>query len=159
MIFRNFGRFFPIPGLDRAGCSGYSNSEHQKKCIDMKSLMGVLIVLNIAITMFIGGVSSANDQAKLNGEQIKEYLSDSYVKGNYKGQEWKSFFNANGDTHYSKTNGRPSNGRWKAEGDRYCSQWPPSASWDCYFITANGDELTFVPEHGGDNWPAVRVLE
>ncbi len=125
----------------------------------MKPLIGALIALGLAITLFVSGDSIADDQTKLNSEQIREYLSDRYVEGSYKGREWKSFFNANGDTHYSETNGRPSNGRWKAENDRYCSQWPPSAIWDCYYITANGEELTFVPEHGGDNWPAVRLDE
>jgi len=124
----------------------------------MKALKGIVITLNFAALLLMAGVSVANEQTKLNSEQIRAFLSDHYVMGNYKGREWKSFFNANGDTHYSEANGRPSNGRWKAENDRYCSQWPPSATWDCYIITASGDELTFVPESGGAKWPAVRII-
>ena len=97
------------------------------------------------------------DMAKLNTEQIIEFLSDREVSGNQNGREWQQYFTAGGFTSYSENNGlRPSGGQWKAEDDKYCSQWPPSSHWDCYFFSADGDQLVFTPVGGGDPWPAVR---
>jgi len=119
------------------------------------------IQLIFAILIIISSYTTAlaDEQEKLNTEQIKAFLTEHYVKGDFQGSSWTSYFYENGDTSYSANNNRPSIGRWKAENDLYCSQWPPSKSWDCYVVTANGNNLTFVPTDDSPAWPAVRVVK
>jgi len=52
-------------------------------------------------------------------------------------------FRASGKTLYT-SNGRDSWGNWRIEGDRYCSQWPPSDLWACYGLERAGATLRFV---------------
>ncbi len=63
-------------------------------------------------------------------------------------------FYASGRTFYEA--GRPSWGYWRAEGDQYCSQWPPGDLWTCYDMTASGDRIRFVAADGSftEGWPA-----
>ncbi len=60
-------------------------------------------------------------------------------------------FRADGGTTY--TSGSPSLGHWRVEGDRYCSQWPPSESWACYDLdrSADGLDLRFVAGDGSSS--------
>ncbi|NNF25203.1 MAG: hypothetical protein HKN63_10435 [Rhodobacteraceae bacterium] len=30
-------------------------------------------------------------------------------------------------------------GRWRVEGDWYCSQWPPQEDWDCCVVSVSAD--------------------
>ncbi len=41
-------------------------------------------------------------------------------------------------------------GRWRVEGDRYCSAWPPSDVWACYLVEreARGLDIRFTGEGG-----------
>jgi hypothetical protein len=57
-------------------------------------------------------------------------------------------FRAGGTTTYTADS--PSAGRWRVEGDRYCSQWPPSDRWACYDLdrSADGLDLRFVADDG-----------
>ncbi|MBX2869461.1 MAG: hypothetical protein KTR18_12340, partial [Acidiferrobacterales bacterium] len=97
------------------------------------------------------------EQVSLTDDEIVKFLSGSEIRGNQKGTKWRQTFTADGETYYEETNGfRPSFGQWKALNNEYCSVWPPSAIWSCYKMTAEGEELTFIP-HKGDAWPAVRV--
>ena len=41
-----------------------------------------------------------------------------------------------------------SNGRWKVDGDRYCSIWPPSDNWTCYAVDADGLDIRFTSPDG-----------
>jgi len=102
---------------------------------------------------------AAPEQKWLNTEQIETYLAGFFIKGVFHGTKWSSFFSAAGSTTYLAESRPPSYGEWKAENDRYCSQWPPSGGWDCYKISADGDNMTFVPLDGGDPWPGVRSKE
>ena len=100
------------------------------------------------------------EQVKLNNQQILDYLTDRTVTGNQNGNGWKQFFRAGGSTDYYQDGYPfPSQGYWKAEGDKYCSQWPPSPHWTCYDFTADGDELVFIPPGGEAPWPATRLPE
>ena len=52
-------------------------------------------------------------------------------------------FRASGRTRYT-FGGRDSWGYWRVEGDRYCSQWPPSDLWACYGVEVAGNRVRFV---------------
>jgi hypothetical protein len=41
-------------------------------------------------------------------------------------------------------------GRWKVDGDHYCSAWPPSENWACYEVDreARGLDLRFTGKDG-----------
>lgn len=55
-------------------------------------------------------------------------------------------FGADGQTLY----GAESRGRWRVEGDRYCSVWPPSDRWACYDVERDGVRLRFLSEEGAE---------
>ena len=56
-------------------------------------------------------------------------------------------FRASGRTLYV-FGGRDSWGYWRIEGDRYCSQWPPSDLWACYDVALSGGNVRFVGPSG-----------
>ena len=60
----------------------------------------------------------------------------------------KQVFKADGQTIFD--NGTQSLGRWRVQGDRYCSLWPPSDRWACYDVTQSADGLaiSFVADDG-----------
>ena len=64
------------------------------------------------------------------------------------GEGTRQTFLADGGTLYTDARG-PSAGRWRVEGDRYCSQWPPAESWACYGVLRDGDRLIWVDARGG----------
>ena len=49
---------------------------------------------------------------------------------------WQDF-RASGRTLYNA--GQDSWGTWTTRGDRYCSQWPPSATWSCFDVDISAD--------------------
>ncbi len=55
-------------------------------------------------------------------------------------------FRADGQTDYITE--RASTGRWAARGDQYCSTWPPSDTWTCYDVEAEGDAIRFISPDG-----------
>jgi hypothetical protein len=46
-------------------------------------------------------------------------------------------FDADGTTTYMTT--ERSEGRWRVEGDQYCSLWPPGGRWACYGVSKSSD--------------------
>ena len=95
------------------------------------------------------------DQRKLSGPQIKEMLEDGTVSGIQNGQAWTQDFRKGGMTVYRADGESPSEGRWRAKADQFCSQWPPARAWVCYDIIREGDGILFVPADGGDVWRAA----
>ena len=118
-----------------------------------------ILIASTALTAQETSNPAAPKQKWLNTEQIETYLAGFFIKGVFHGTKWSSFFSPAGSTTYLAESRPPSYGEWKAENDRYCSQWPPSGGWDCYRISADGDNMTFVPLDGGDPWPGVRSKE
>jgi len=118
-----------------------------------------VIVSKLFLTAILVLVASNTlaQQVSLTSDEIVRYLSDREIEGNQNGMVWRQTFSADGRTSYEEVNGsRPSAGRWKAQNDEYCSQWPPSDIWSCYKMTAEEDRLTFIPRTG-DPWPASRL--
>ncbi len=55
-------------------------------------------------------------------------------------------FAAGGGTIYTAQG--PSSGRWRDEGGRYCSVWPPSDQWVCFRLERDGVRVRFVADDG-----------
>jgi hypothetical protein len=87
----------------------------------------------------------AGDWTPLTGPEITAALTARTL--GYEGGGTQTFF-ADGRTLYD--GGGPEWGRWRVEGDRYCSVWPPSDRWTCYGVErhARGLDLRFVAEDG-----------
>ena len=119
-----------------------------------------MTALRVFLMILIAGMPvfpAVSDERPLTGQEIQDALSGNAVEGVQDGVAWKQIFYPDGTTTYISGN-RPSPGRWAVRGEKYCSQWPPSQSWDCYQMTGEGDRMTFIPDAGGPSWP-VRVVK
>lgn len=109
-------------------------------------------VLCLVLGVSLAGVAqSGAAERKLSGVEIKAALSGKTVSGKHEGKVWTQSFNKNGATTYTSDSG-PSPGRWRVDGDRYCSQWPPASRWDCYDMSgdseANPPTVTWIYPDG-----------
>ncbi|MEM6987978.1 MAG: hypothetical protein AAF499_15740 [Pseudomonadota bacterium] len=86
------------------------------------------------------GVVQADGWRALTGEEISAALSER----NLQYPSAKQLFYASGRTLYDA--GGPSWGRWRVQGDQYCSVWPPHGNWACYdvFIDSAAARIRFV---------------
>lgn len=75
----------------------------------------------------------ADDWQPLDAEEISRALTGRTL--HYEGA-WQDF-RASGRTLYNA--GADSWGTWTTRGDLYCSQWPPSATWNCYEVALSED--------------------
>lgn len=59
------------------------------------------------------------------------------------------YFRADGTTSYIDA-GRPTEGGWRIEGERFCSVWPPATHWDCYDleVSTDGQWMRFIAPGG-----------
>jgi hypothetical protein len=85
-------------------------------------MMGLVVTL-VATTAGAEVVS-----VKLDGPAIATALTGRALI--YDG-DTRQTFGADGLTDYDG-----SQGRWRVDGDQYCSQWPPSDRWSCYDVFA-----------------------
>ncbi len=103
-------------------------------------------MIRMLCALLLATPAVAEDWRPLTGPGITAALS-ARVLG-YDGGATQNFF-ADGRTLYEVA-GAPSWGRWRVEGDRYCSQWPPREAWVCYGVEAEaaGLDLRFVGDSG-----------
>ena len=80
---------------------------------------------------------------RLDDAGIEAALADRVLR--YDAWTTQVFF-ADGRTEYHTE--RYAEGSWRAEGGRYCSVWPPAASWTCYDVDRDGDRLRFTNDGG-----------
>ena len=82
-------------------------------------------------------------EKKLSGAEMQSVLSDKilYAKGN------EQIFQKSGVTFYA-SGGNQSQGNWKIDGEKYCSQWPPNQAWACYGMTQDDNKITFISKDG-----------
>lgn len=101
-------------------------------------VMAVCLVLS-------GPMQVADGWNALTGAEIVTALTARHLV--YEGGATQQF-NADGSTIYE--DGSVSSGRWRVEGDLYCSVWPPSDRWTCYGVarSADGLDLQFVAGDG-----------
>ena len=90
---------------------------------------------------FIGSAQAA--EVPLSGTEIQLILSDKILYS----KDVEQIFQKSGVTFYI-SGGNQSQGNWKIEGDKYCSQWPPNQAWACYDITRDGKKITFISKDG-----------
>ena len=95
------------------------------------------------------------EEQMMKGPEVKAFLDGANVEGNQDGNAWSQTFRADGTTVYTTVSG-DQQGSWEIRGDKFCSNWPPATTWDCYDITGEGENISFVPEGGGKPWPATR---
>ncbi len=101
-----------------------------------------MVRLFALILVIFGGVAHGQDWQSIDGQQIRDTLSDKVVI--YDNAEQKFF--SSGRTLYNA--GQDSWGTWAVRGDKYCSQWPPSEQWTCYSMTRAGQRVQFVDGNG-----------
>jgi hypothetical protein len=102
--------------------------------------------LVLALVLASPSMVLAEDWQALTGAEISTALT-ARVLG-YDGGEMQNFF-ADGRTLY-EVKGGESWGKWKVEGDQFCSVWPPSDHWACYDLQRDGTgrSLRFVGSDG-----------
>ncbi len=66
----------------------------------------------------------------LTGPEIAAALTDRSLA--YENGARQSFREGGGTTY--RVGAGVSEGRWRVEEDRYCSNWPPAESWSCYVL-------------------------
>ncbi|MEL6952160.1 MAG: hypothetical protein AAFN09_03875 [Pseudomonadota bacterium] len=110
--------------------------------------LGHLVLVGALLSLNAAPVQAEEDWRALNGAELAALLSEG--RWVYEDGAWQEF-RPSGRTLY--TSAEPSWGRWQAQNDRYCSQWPPSDAWDCYDVErdagfAPGDRVRFVDDWG-----------
>ena len=86
-------------------------------------------------------------EVSLSGTEISALLSDGVLYGDDNGQPADQIFQKNGVTYYNVGSGQ-SQGKWKVEGNQFCSQWPPNENWSCYDVLQDCKNVTFVSKSG-----------
>lgn len=78
----------------------------------------------------------------VSGEELQAALGGNTIVGNWVGQDYRQFFDLNGDTTYLAEGGPASPGTWRVNvtTGQYESMWPPLPQWDVYDVFRDGDE-------------------
>jgi hypothetical protein len=97
-------------------------------------------ILLASLLMF---TSAQAAETNLTSVQMQMILSDKILYG----KDAEQIFQKSGVTFYS-AGGSQSQGNWKIDGEKYCSQWPPNEAWACYDITQDGNKITFISKDG-----------
>ena len=82
-------------------------------------------------------------EMKLSGAEMQAVLYDKILYG----KDIEQIFQKSGATFYS-AGGSQSQGNWKIDGEKYCSQWPRNEAWACYDIMQDGSKITFIAKDG-----------
>lgn len=114
-----------------------SHSAPRLRGLSLLSVAAVAVSLAGLAVSFAAGAAAAEERA-LSGAEIAALLPTVISTG----ERSRQTFETTGGTMYVED--RPSHGRWRVDGDRYCSQWPPSEHWSCYDVLMDD-----VPAHGG----------
>jgi hypothetical protein len=86
-------------------------------------------------------------ETRLSGPDITSVLQDAELTAEDAGKHVSQIFQKSGVTLYV-VDGQQSQGFWRVEGDRYCSQWPPHELWDCYDVGRDGKTIAFISVRG-----------
>ncbi len=97
----------------------------------------------ILLTSFLIASSAQAAETKLSGAEMQSILYDKILYG----KDADQIFQKSGTTFYT-AGGSQSQGNWKIEGEKYCSQWPPNQAWACYDITQDGNKISFISKDG-----------
>jgi hypothetical protein len=97
------------------------------------------------------------DSKLLSTAEITQQLNNRFFQGRQDDTDWVQRFESDGTTTYSS--GRSiSKGRWKVETNLYCSIWGNETRWDCWQVSAKGDNFKFISvDKPSDIWAAKRL--
>jgi hypothetical protein len=99
------------------------------------------------ILMLLFTATAQAAETKLSGVEITAALQDVTLTANDDGRKISQIFQKAGVTLYV-VDGQQSQGFWRVQGDKYCSQWPPHEQWDCYDMKQNGKTIAFISSTG-----------
>lgn len=108
----------------------------------------VVAAIGSVLVGFAAVAGETDGWRQLNGVQIEAALDGRSLQYEAATQ----VFYKSGKTLYDA--GHPSWGAWRIQGDRYCSEWPPNAGWDCYNFDQRVDaetgsiEMRFISDTG-----------
>lgn len=102
-------------------------------------------VLAVVLCLTAGAALAEDGWQPLDGSEIAAALAARHLV--FDGGATQQF-DQDGSTTFGA--GSPSHGRWRVEGDLYCSVWPPSDLWTCYRVerSADGLDLRFTATDG-----------
>lgn len=108
----------------------------------MREVIGGLLAL---LVLSLGAATADEAWKVLAGAEATKALSGhilAYANGA------TQTFSPSGDTGYDSGHLQP--GKWRIDGDKYCSVWPPSDQWACYKLeaSADGKSLRFTAGDG-----------
>lgn len=101
----------------------------------------------IPLNLYLATAAAWAEPVTLKGSDIQELLSDVVLSAEDNGKTVEQIFQKSGVTLYSVA-GSQSQGFWRVEADKYCSQWQPNPSWSCYAVVRDGQAVTFVSSIG-----------
>jgi hypothetical protein len=107
----------------------------------------IVRAVQFAFILAVTTTSAFAEPKSLTGEEINHALGDQILEM-ADNAPTTQIFQKGGLTIY-REGGQQSQGRWKVDGNKYCSQWPPSDYWACYDVLADGDLIVFVSSQGG----------
>ncbi|MFZ1660620.1 MAG: hypothetical protein WAT77_01580 [Paracoccaceae bacterium] len=103
------------------------------------------LVLVLGLIAAAGAAFAEEGWRKLGADELNKALAARTVA--YENGASQTF-DIVGTTDYDS--GTFSAGKWKIDGDRYCSVWPPSEKWACYDVEVSSDGLglKFIADDG-----------
>ena len=99
------------------------------------------------LAIVISPVPAVAEEVGVKSPVLEKLFTDQSLYGTGAKAGVEQIFQKSGVTFYLE-NGTSSQGTWKIENDKYCSQWPPNPSWACYTVMRDGDGVTFVSTSG-----------
>ena len=109
--------------------------------------MHILKIVVAFIACLLPLATAAQAERLLTGSEVLLLLSDATLTSNKDDKKIAQIFQKGGMTLYIE-NGAQSQGLWKIEGDKYCSQWPPNENWSCFAMTRDGSTIIFNSANG-----------
>jgi hypothetical protein len=101
----------------------------------------------LALFLLLLTCTAQASETKLSGTEITLLLQDVTLAAHEDGRRITQIFQRAGVTLYV-VDGQQSQGFWRVQGDKYCSQWPPHENWDCYDMTRGGKTIAFISSTG-----------
>jgi hypothetical protein len=108
----------------------------------MKFLLQVLSVLLFAF-------SASAAEVRLDAANLRKLLNNTTLTATVSGRAVEQVFQGSGSTFTIDVATKAlSQGFWRLEGNKYCSQWPPSEYWSCFDVFGGEHGVVFVSSNG-----------
>jgi hypothetical protein len=127
---------------------GTSSRQEIRLPLENKRLCSSTLALSLLLPLMEINFNSAQAaETKLSGPEITSTLQDVELTAEDGGKHISQIFQKSGVTLYV-VDGQQSQGFWRVEVDRYCSQWPPHEQWDCFDVARDGKTIAFISVRG-----------